>query len=424
MLIQHLSLTNFRNYARLELDLPAGPILILGDNAQGKTSLLEAIYYLATTRSPHTASPRQLIHWLAGQESLTPAARIVAHVARGGSMHTLDATLMLEPAVGGEEHFRKQIKVDGMPRRAQDVAGQVTVVMFLPQDVDLVGGSPFLRRRYLDAALEQVDAQYHHALSQFEAVLPQRNALLKQLAERGGDPDELAYWDEQLAASGALITLKRQQAVMELGQRADVIHRDLTGGQEHLLLRYEPGFDPGRPASTEFQMPLDLDVPRVAISDLAEAQASFRTQLEARRDEEIARGVTLVGPHRDEMRFSADGIDLGVYGSRGQQRTAVLALKLAEVEWMRDRTGEWPVLLLDEVMAELDARRRAYLLARVNGANQSLLTSTGLELFGKEFCQRAKILRVAAGQISDFKFQISTLQKNGGQALKSQADGE
>jgi DNA replication and repair protein RecF len=401
MLIQHLSLTNFRNYARLELDLPAGPILILGDNAQGKTSLLEAIYYLATTRSPHTTSPRQLIHWLAGQESLTPAARIVAQVERGNSYHTLDATLMLEPAAGGEERFRKQIKVDGIPRRGADAAGQMTVVLFLPQDVDLVGGSPSLRRRYLDAALEQVDAEYHQALSQFEAVLPQRNALLKQLAERGGDPDELIYWDGQLAASGALITLKRRQAVIELSQHANAIHRDLTGGREHLQLRYEPSFDPGRPPVSEFQMPLKLDVPHVAVSDVAEAQASFKTQLEARRSEEIARGVTLVGPHRDELRFFADGIDLGVYGSRGQQRTAVLALKLAEVEWMRRQTGEWPVLLLDEVMAELDARRRAYLLARVNGAHQSLLTGTGLELFGQDFCRRARILRISAGQVSD-----------------------
>jgi DNA replication and repair protein RecF len=401
MLIRHLSLTNFRNYARLELDLPAGPVLLLGDNAQGKTSLLEAIYYLATSRPLHTASPRQLIHWLASQESLTPAARIVAYVERGDATHSLDVTLMLEPSPGGEERFRKQIKVDNIPRRAQDLVGQMTVVLFVPQDVELVGGSPSLRRRYLDSTLSQVDADYHEALSQFEAVLSQRNALLKQLNERGGDPDELTYWDEQLSASGALITLRRQQAVIELGKLADAIHRDLTGGQERLRLRYEPCFDPSRPASAEFQMPLKLDVPVVAPSatPVAQAQVSFRAQLEARRSEEIARGVTLVGPHRDEVRFIADEIDLGMYGSRGQQRTSVLALKLAEVEWMRGKTGEWPVLLLDEVLAELDAKRRAYLLARVNGANQSLTTGTGPELFSADYVHRAKILRVTMGRI-------------------------
>jgi len=415
MLIRHLSLTNFRNYARLELDLPAGPVLLLGDNAQGKTSLLEAIYYLATSRSPHTTSPRQLINWLAGQESLTPAARLVAQVTRGQAAHTLDVTLMLEPTAGGEERFRKQVKLDSVLRRAQDLVGQVAVVMFLPQDVDLVGGPPSLRRRYLDAALSQVDAEYHSALLRLEDVLPQRNALLKQLDERGDDPDQLAFWDEELAAAGARITLRRQQAIVELGQMADAIHRDLTGGRERLRLRYEPGFDPGRPTSGEFQIPLNLDVP-LAIAPhwpLEEAQAAFRAQLALRRQEEIARGVTLVGPHRDELRFVADEIDLGVFGSRGQQRTAVLALKLAEAEWMRGRLGEWPVLLLDEVMAELDAKRRTYLLSRINGANQSLMTSTGLELFGDEFCQRAKLLRVAAGQISSFKFQVSNLKDEG-----------
>jgi len=401
MLIRHLSLTNFRNYARLELDLPPGPVLILGDNAQGKTSLLEAIYYLATSRSPHTASPRQLIHWLAKQESLTPAARIVAQVAHGEGIHTLDVTLMLEPLPGDEERFRKQIKLDGIPRQARDLVGQMAVVLFLPQDVELVSGSPALRRHYLDTALSQVDADYHGALLPFGEVLSQRNALLKQLAERGGDPDELAYWDEKLSADGALITLKRQQAVAELGERADALHRDLTGAHERLRLRYEPSFDPRRPASPDFQIPFKLDVPFRALPEtaLADAQVSFRTQLEARRSEEITRGMTLVGPHRDELRFIADEVDLGVYGSRGQQRTAVLALKLAEVEWMREKTGEWPVLLLDEVMAELDAKRRAYLMDRIDGVNQSLITGTGPELFEQEFCQRARLLRVTAGQI-------------------------
>jgi len=277
----------------------------------------------------------------------------------------------------------------------------MAVVLFLPQDVELVSGSPALRRHYLDAALSQVDADYHGALLPFSEVLSQRNALLKQLGERGGDPDELTYWDEKLSDAGALVTLKRQQAVVELGERADALHRDLTSGHERLRLRYEPSFDLRRPASPDFQIPLKLDVPLRALPEtaLADAQASFRTQLEARRREEITRGVTLVGPHRDELRFIADEVDLGVYGSRGQQRTAVLALKLAEVEWMREKTGEWPVLLLDEVMAELDAKRRAYLMERIDGVNQSLITGTGPELFGDEFCQRARLLRVTAGQI-------------------------
>ena len=175
-----------------------------------------------------------------------PAARIVAQVTHGEAVHSLDVTLMLEPTTSGEERFRKQVKLDSIPRRAQDLVGQMAVVLFLPQDVDLVGGAPSLRRRYLDTALSQVDAEYHSALSRLEDILPQRNALLKQLGERGGDPDQLAFWDQELAQAGARITQRRQRAIVQLGQMADAIHRDLTGGRERLRLRYEPGFDPGR----------------------------------------------------------------------------------------------------------------------------------------------------------------------------------
>lgn len=395
MLIRHLSLVHFRNYARLELDLPAGPILLFGDNAQGKTSLLEAIYYLATAHSPHTATERQLINWLAGHEGLTPFARIGGEVWRADQPCTIDITLALEPTTNGEERFRKQIKVNDIARKRAELAGQLAVVLFVPQDVQVIGGSPELRRRYLDDLISQVASDYAQALSTYAHVLSQRNALLKQLAERGGDPDELAYWDEQLGQSGAVITLARRAAIAELEQLAAALHRDLTGGAETLSLKYQPSLDLTRPAAnSQIALPLSLSTFRFS-------PKSFVAQLQARRADEIARGVTLVGPHRDEMRFLADGIDLGVYGSRGQQRTAILALKLAEVEWIKARLGEWPVLLLDEVLAELDAQRRAYLLARLAGVSQALMTSTDPELFSADFKARAKVLRVIRGQIEE-----------------------
>jgi DNA replication and repair protein RecF len=411
MIIRHLSLTHFRNYVRLELDLPPGSVLLFGDNAQGKTSLLEAIYYLATSHSPHTASDRQLIHWLAGQDSLIPSARVVGEVspaAAGGRSpagrpRKIDITLAVEPAANAEEgRFRKQVKINDVPRRGLDLAGQLTVVLFLPQDVDIINGAPGLRRRYMDDLLSQVDGDYAQALSTCSQVLSQRNALLKQLSERGGDPDELFYWDEQLVQAGTTITLGRHVAIAELTQLADVIHHDLTGGQESLQLRYQPSLDLARAAAPENQITLPLHISNTQ-SPISSARASgiFSAQLQSRRAEEIARGVTLTGPHRDELRFLADGIDLGTYGSRGQQRTAILALKLAEVEWMKARTGDWPVLLLDEVLAELDARRRAYLLARINGAPQAVMTSTDPELFSPEFKARAKLLRVIKGQIEE-----------------------
>lgn len=403
MLLRHLSLTHFRNYARLELDLPPGPVLLFGDNAQGKTSLLEAIFYLATGRSPHTASDRQLIHWLAGQDGLMPAARVTGEVVHAGRPCKIDVTLAVEPATNSDEgRFRRQVRVDGVSLKAADMTGRLMVVLFLPQDVDVIGGSPGLRRRYMDDVLTQVDGEYSRSLSTYGHVLSQRNALLKQLAERSGDPDELAYWDEQLVQAGTYLTLARRTAVAELERLADAIHRDLTGGSETLQLTYQPSLDLGRPAAPEFQIALPIELSTLhrplAASDVA---AAFAVQLRARRPEEIARGVTLTGPHRDELRFQADGIDLGTYGSRGQQRTAILALKLAEVDWMKTRTGDWPVLLLDEVLAELDARRRAYLLACVNGAPQAVLTSTDPDLFSPEFKARARLLRVVGGRIEE-----------------------
>ncbi|HEY4689551.1 MAG TPA: DNA replication/repair protein RecF [Anaerolineae bacterium] len=401
MYLRHLSLTNFRAYARLELELPAGPILIHGDNAQGKTSLLEAVYYLATAKSPHTSSDRQLIHWLAGEEGLTPYARLVGDVSRTDRAARIEMTLLLERANTADGYrFRKQIRVSGGAIRAADLAGQMNVVLFLPQDVDTVGDSPGERRRYLDNVLSQIDPDYIRAIDRYADVLAQRNALLKQLQETGGDPDQLAYWDDQLVADGVAITLKRALALEALSRSADRIHRDLTGGHADLRLRYQPALDATRSPTAEYQMVLRLDVP-AAVADPRRAEAAFHAQLEERRSEEIEAGMTLVGPHRDDFRFISDQIDLGTYGSRGQQRSAILALKLAEVEWIKDKAGDWPILLLDEVLAELDIRRRAYLLARLDRVSQALMTTADPTLFSKEFRSRARMLHVTAGRIEE-----------------------
>jgi len=411
MYLRHLSLTNFRTYARLELDLPAQAILLHGDNAQGKTSLLEAIYVLATGRSSHTASDRQLIHWLASEESHTPYARLVADVVRkdrAGADRPLhiEMVLMLEPANTEDGwRFRKQIKVNGAVVKGAALIGQIAVVMFLPDDVEIVSGGPSNRRRYLDSVLAQVDAEYVEALELYADVLARRNALLKQLAEAGGAAnaaDQLIYWDEQLARSGALITLRRQAAIAELETLADQRHRTLTSERHNLHLRYQPSFSPDQPRTPIYQRSLNLDLPTQSPeATLAQAQAAYLKQLAARRGEELARGATLVGPHRDELRFIADEIDLGTFGSRGQQRTAVLALKLAEVHWLRAKIGDWPILLLDEVMAELDMNRRGFLLNQINGAHQSILTGTDPEMFAADFRAHAKLLRVVRGRIED-----------------------
>jgi len=386
MHIRQLSLTNFRNYTRLELTLPARVVLLHGANAQGKTNLLEAIYYLATSRSPHATSDRELINWIADQEEMLPYTRLMSEVAQGDRSRQIEIVLQKEPVGGsgnGERtRLRKQIRVDKAKRRAMDLVGQINVVLFMPQDMALVDGPPSGRRRYLDVALCQVDPAYCRALSRYNRVLAERNALLRQWHERRRDPDELAYWNEQLMGYGVTVMLRRRDAVIELDQRATQLHHLLSGGAERLRLVYE------------------ATLPISPQDDAAHLDSAYRAELIQYRQREIERGMTLIGPHRDEIRFLVnDQIDLGKFGSRGQQRTAVVALKLAEVDWMRQRTGEWPILLLDEVLSELDAERREFLLAQVNGVEQALITTTDPTFFDADSLAGMTLLRVEGGRV-------------------------
>ncbi len=399
MLVRHLSLTNFRLYARLESELPAGPLILVGANAQGKTSLLEAIFYLATAQSHHASSDKQLIHFLALASRETPAfARIVAEVVGRSETRRIEIRIIQDPASNGEGRLRKEILINGVKKRVGDLAGLVNVVMFLPQDMAIIEGSPGDRRRYLDLALSQVDPAYSFALSEYQKVLSQRNALLKQLQERGGNSDQLGFWDDKLCEHGGQIIAARTAALAELESLAGPIHRDLTAGSDGLRLAYHPAFDPVAGPEGQLGLPLEVPVHRVGIP-AEEITARLKQKLAVTRADEIARGMTLAGPHRDEVRFIANGVDLGTYGSRGQARTAVLALKLAEMEWMRRRSGEWPILLLDEVLAELDTGRRRDLLTRLNGAEQCLLTTTDLALFPEEFQSRAAVWQIQSGRV-------------------------
>jgi DNA replication and repair protein RecF len=399
MHIEHLSLTNFRNYARLEVSLPNHqPVVLCGANAQGKTSLLEAIYYLATARSPYTASDRQLIHWRT-EDDLIPFARLSAEVCnRHSPLNRLEVTLMLEQTPEGGQRFRKVVKINGVEKRVMDSVGMVNVVLFLPQDLTLVEGTPSDRRRFMDSTLSQVDRAYLEALTIYEKILPQRNALLRRIADNLADPRELTYWDEQLVTSGSLIIAHRQRFLRELEVNAQQAHHDLTARLETLTLQYQPSFMPTAEANGQLSFnTLGLDLHRDL--DPESIAPQFAEQLKTEQAEAINRGMTLSGPHRDELRLHINNRDAGLYGSRGQARTAVMALKLSELAWMRERIGEWPVLLLDEVIAELDASRRAYLLERIDGTSQTLLTTTELDIFSLSFQQRAAVWNVEDGRI-------------------------
>jgi DNA replication and repair protein RecF len=397
MIVKHLSLTNFRLYARLELDLPRGLVVVQGDNAQGKTSLLEAVYFLATAHSPHTNADRQVIRWGAEEDGPFPFVLLKANIERNDGAHLLEMALQK----GELNRLRKDIRIDRASKRGVDLVGMLSVVLFLPGDVETVSGSPLLRREFLDGALSQVDADYVRALDAYTRALSQRNALLKQAQDRALDPDEIGILDEQLIPAGVAIALRRRKAVAELSRLAAPIHRELSNGMEYLEVIYRPNFDPALPPaqSEPYQIGLDDSRPPNGFGD-GDLRAAFGAALADRRREEIARGMTLIGPHRDEMRFLANGMDLGDFGSRGQQRTAVLALKLAQVAWMRERTREEPVLLLDEVLAELDPHRRRCLLARIGQSDQTIVTTTDVNRFEQDFLREARMLNVRAGVVT------------------------
>lgn len=399
MYLTRLSLTNFRNFARLDLEVPRRAVLLVGSNAQGKTSLLEAVYYLATFSSFQTHTDRQLVNFLAaGNPSTVTVTRIVGDFHNHTGAHRLEIRIILEP-VGPQNGLRarKEILFDGVRRTAGEAIGQFNAVLYIPQMSQVLEGGPEERRRLLNLALAQVLPGYARALSEYQKALEQRNALLKLLSERGGDASQLDFWDASLAESGAQILLWRAQAIQELERLAKRAHLTLTRGKEVLRLKYLPAFDPLHP---EGQLPLNLDVEIDRSSlDLTSTRKGFQEALRRLRPEEIQRGVTTIGPHRDDLRFLAGKLDLSQYGSRGQVRTTLLSLKLAEVAWMKEKTGQWPVLLLDEVMAELDAERRADLQAALSGPEQALLTTTDEHFFTPEFVRQSTLWRVRAGAV-------------------------
>lgn len=401
MRVTHLSLTNFRNYGRLELDFPPGPTLLHGDNAQGKTNLLEALYYLATSRSPHASQDSQLINWEAEQSSEPiVVGRLTATLATERGSRMVEMRLILESKYSGQRGFRREALVNRRKVRLMDLLGNLQVVLFLPEDVQLITGPPSGRRRYLNITLCQVDGAHCRVLSQYNKVLEQRNAVLRQLAEGQGSMEVLGIFTERLAGLGSQIYARRGRFFDEIGRIAQRIHYEaLTDGRESLKLLYLPRLDAAQSSGDTATAVAAADWLHDHTTDAAAITERFTRALQASQRKDIARGATSVGPHRDDWAFWVNGRDLGSYGSRGQQRSGMLALKLAEIDWMASVTGETPILLLDEVVAELDERRRELLLQYVQKAAQSILTATDPGMFSKAFLAQSTSMTVVNGRV-------------------------
>ena len=397
MHLTSLSISNFRIFKRLEVELPRQVLLLAGDNAQGKTSFLEAIHLFATLTSLQAQSDRQLINFIALKENM-PVGRLVAKFKRTDGDHNMEIRLILEPGINGNSRLRKEVLVDGVKRNLQEALGQFNSVIFLPQMMRILEGGPEERRRYLDMALAQALPGYARTLVDYNQALSQRNALLKQLKDNNGNPDQLKYWDETIAKYGAFIIQNRIHTIHELDLLAGEQYKILTNEKEALQIIYLPAFNPLLYFTSQQESNISTPIQKREIG-LDDIRSGFENELKELRNEEIARGVTTIGPHRDDLCAHSNGIDLGMYGSRGQIRSAILSLKLAELNWLKGKASEWPILLLDETLVELDIQHRANFLNAIRNCDQAILTTTDLHLFPVEFVQHCTVWQMANGQV-------------------------
>jgi len=386
-------------FTRLDLKVPRRIILMVGDNAQGKTSFLEAVHFFSVFTSIQAGSDRQLINFLSLKET-QPVARLVMSFSRTNQLRRMEIRLILENGRNGSMRLRKEVLVDGVKRTLQEALGGFHSVIFLPQMTSIIEGSPYERRRYLNMTISQAYSGYAKTLSEYKQAVLQRNALLKQIAEHNSDPRQLDYWDELISDKGAFLIYMRIKTITELEKHARHIHKNLLNQSEILQWVYQPSYDPISESANQIAFNTVSLVDRSEYSQ-EQIQTGFRKKLQGIKRDEIFRGVTTIGPHRDEIRFLNNGVDLGIYGSRGQIRTALISLKLAEVDWLHDKSGEWPVLLLDETLAELDLQRRADLLESLQKCEQLILTTTNKNLFSKKFLESCVIWKVASGQINE-----------------------
>ncbi len=406
MQLLRLNLTNFRNYACLELELPSGIIVLQGQNAQGKTNLLEAIHYLSRVRSSRAGSDSELVNWLALDDDL-PFARLLGRYRKRDSTNQIEISLVQgkRNSESDVSVLRKHARVNGVDRRVNSAVGMLNVVLFMPEDIDLVSGSPYLRRRYLDDTISQQDSRYRRELEQYRRVLTQRNHLLKSFRHSRPDAGQLAFWDQKLAQHGTYLITRRRNAVARLNEAVQHLHPRLTGEAEWLQLEYcsSVALDADSGLSRQMSLlpqratPAPVDMPLHDVAD------TYLAQLQEIQREEFERGMSLLGPHRDDVRFMANGIDMHIFGSRGQQRASALSLKLAEVEWLADSEQDKPILLLDDVLSELDAVHRKCLLTSVDEAQQVIVTTTDTADFSQGFLDRAAVWQVSDGRIREIK---------------------
>ena len=359
MILKSIELKNFRNYEDLDLKFDSGTNILFGDNAQGKTNILEAAYVSGTTKSHKGSCDKDMIRF--GEDE----SHIRTIVEKQGKEYQLDIHL--------KKNRSKGIAINKVPiKKASELFGILNMVFFSPEDLNIIKNGPSERRRFLDAEICQLDKIYLSDLTRYNKILMQRNRLLKDMQHQPQLMETLPVWDMQLVEYGKRLIRRRRQFVEELSEIVTGIHRNISGKREELVLRYEPNID------AEF---LEDELNRVREKDRKYAQTS-------------------VGPHRDDISFFIRGVDIRKFGSQGQQRTSALSLKLSEIELVRQTIHDTPVLLLDDVLSELDSNRQNYLLNSIHDI-QTMITCTGLDEFVRNRFQIDKVFHVIDGHVSE-----------------------
>ena len=357
MILKSVELSNFRNYESLHMEFDKGTNILYGDNAQGKTNILESVYISGTTKSHKGSKDREMIRF--GCEE----SHIRTIVEKNGLDYQIDLHL--------KKNRSKGIAINRIPiKKASELFGILNLVFFSPEDLNIIKNAPSERRRFLDMELCQLDKVYLFHLSKYNKILNQRNKLLKDIQFRPDLTDTLPVWDMQLAECGKNIIRIRTDFVKHLNEIVGRIHKNISGNKEELILRYEPD---------------TLD------SELEQKLVSLR-------ERDLKFGQTTAGPHRDDLSFFIGDVDIRRFGSQGQQRTSALSLKLSEIELVKSSIHETPVLLLDDVLSELDSNRQNFLLNSIHDI-QTVITCTGLDEFVKNRFQINKVFRVVEGHV-------------------------
>lgn len=366
MYIEELELRNYRNYEKLSVSFENNVNVILGENAQGKTNVMESIYVLGMAKSHRTSNDKDLIRWD------TEYAKIKGRVQKARGVVPLELTISNKGKKARFNHIEQQ--------KLSQYIGNMNVVMFAPEDLHLVKGSPQIRRRFIDMEIGQVSPVYLYDMSQFQKILRQRNHYLKQLQiKRQTDSTLLDVLTEQYIEVAVKVIKKRYEFIRMLENWAKPIHSGISRGLETLEIQYKPSLDVSE--STDWSKMVEV------------LEAKFA----AIRDREIDRGVSLIGPHRDEILFFVNGRDVQTFGSQGQQRTTALSVKLAEIELIHSEIGEYPILLLDDVLSELDDYRQSHLLNTIKGKVQTFVTTTTIDGIDHQTLREATTYSVQNG---------------------------